>query len=236
MTSRQKNKRRTKKDLEDPSGKAVVLTTVSRGGRDNKLSIGRLPVPPRAYTKLHFWAVKALSNAAANFANVRMTPTLAYDIDPSLGSTAMPFFSELGAIYRYYRCLGSQITVNFVNQGDVTACQGIVCPVNSDPGANSLSFVNYFSNPLSKKSSFGALSGMSVAKVSGSAKTDMFAGAKWTGAFDAYCGFTTGSPNPTNNWYWYIGFYCQPAMTNGVWAFIDLAVDLCFFEEQLPST
>jgi hypothetical protein len=230
MSKKTKNSR---KDFK----KGVKLQMVNRGGKDNKLSIGRLPIPPRAYTRLHFWSPKTINNAAAIYANVRFIPTYAYDVDPALGSTAMPFFAELGTLYRYYRVTSSKISVHFAQvSADATATNTCVCPVNFDPGANTAASANYFSNPLSKKGILGYSTGNSTCVVSNSMKTDTFAGVKWEGVIDNYCGTTTGSLVPSNNWYWFVGTYTSPAMTNGCIAFIDLSVDICFFEETSPST
>jgi hypothetical protein len=201
------------------------------------LSIGRLPIPPRAYTKLHWWSQKSLVNGAAVFANYRLEPTYAYDIDPVLGSTAMPFFSEMATLYRFYRVIESRITVRFANQADAIVFNACVCPTNSDPGANTASYSTYQSNPLARKGIIGTYNGDSTCTVTNSARTDMFAGAKWEGVADAYCARTDGTGGaPTNNWFWYVGVAAEPAMVGGVWSFVDLDLDICFFEETSPSS
>lgn len=207
----------------------------TKNSTGTNLHVGRLPLPPRCNIWTRFAKQIDISNAAVPYANIRFQPTFAYDVDPVVGSTAMPFFSEMAGLYRFYRCIESRITVNLAN-ADSAPVTCVVCPVNFDPGVNTASFQNYFSNPLSHHDILASTSGNSKGRLTASARTDSFAGAKWTGAIDGYCGPAAGTTAPNNNWYWFVGGHNLNNFTNGFFADVIIDIHLCFFEETSPSS
>jgi len=104
-----------------------------------------------------------------------MIPTYLYDIDPALGSTNMPFFTELAGIYRRYRLVKCKMVLSFANRETFPVVVYIV-PDNSDPGNNSATPATFFSNPLCKKMVIGGTSGNNRGTLRHSFTVAQFAG------------------------------------------------------------
>jgi hypothetical protein len=191
--------------------------------------------PRRVRASLLYHAFGVVNNAGITHANVRYTPTFAYDIDPLLASTAMPGFTEWGAIYRFYRTFSSEIKVTFSNKEafPITSC---ICPVNFDPTANTANFANYFSSRLAKTAAAGPLTGNGVNKLSNMFTTADIGGVASVQTLDSYCAQTSGAAAPGNNWYWFVGILTDGSLlVNGVFFDVALTVDVEFFELQSPS-
>jgi len=193
-------------------------------------------MPSRYRTTLVFDKATIMSNTGLQYTNIRFSPTFCYDVDPIVGSTAMPGFAELGGIYRFYRCNGSRIRVSFANMEPAVAAVAIVCPTNFDPTANTATVVNFLSNRRSKTKPLGPLSGMDASIITDQFKVAEFSGVVYTGQIDNYVGSVSGG-SPTNNAWWYVGAYFSGASTTaGVFVNAHIEVDIDFFELNTPST
>jgi len=220
--------------------KRVQLMFVSSGkGRSGRgshamaLMRGMLPLPPRVLVRTRFNVEKNIVNVGVPFCNIRFNPCYCYDVDPTLGSTSMPFFSEILTIYRYYRTIKSTIRVNFVN-GETFPVTCYVVPVNFDPTANSTSYQNYLSNPTSKKTLLAPTGDQNRGHISHHATTAAFAGSRWLGDEDFYS--SAGSTAPQNSWYWMVGILGSVNLVSGVYVSIDIDISFVAFEEASPST
>jgi len=229
--------------LTSQHGKSINLVFTKQGKkkkgkrRDNgshaALMRGALPLPARLYVRTRFNTTIQLNNTGIAYASRRYVPTYCYDVDPTVGSTAMPFFTEVMTLYRYYRTIKSKITCHFGN-ADGTNTTIYICPVNFDPTANTANYQNYLSNPNSKSAILGLSTGSDTKTLTHSATTDGFAGSKWLGDQDFFSG--TGTTSPANNWYWQVGLYNPVNLTNGVVINITIDITFCAFEESSPST
>jgi len=190
--------------------------------------------PRRLRCSLRYTVSGVVNNAGAIFANRRYIPTTVYDVDPLLGNTAVPGLAEYGGIYRLYRTRASQIKVSFSNL-ETFPVTTYICPVNTDPGANTANYANYLSNRLSMSQTIGPLTGNGVCTMRKSATTAAFAGVPDTQQLDTYCGSSNGGTIPTNNWYWIVGIFSSNTMSAGVNinAVIDMEVE--FFELLSPT-
>jgi len=210
----------------------------NRGAIGVRFGNNRLPLPPRTTCDFTYNVAINLINIGATYANARYNPTFAYDVDPTLGSTAMPFFSELGKLYRYYRVVSSRITFHFSNK-ELFSGLVYICPVNFDPGINSASYQNYLSNPLSKHFVFGPYSGHGTGSMTHSASTADFAGSRWLGDADSYSARADGTGGgPTNSWFWMVGTRTDGNVFtagSGVFSDITIHIRLTFFEEESPT-
>jgi len=190
--------------------------------------------PSRMRRTLTFQKTVGLGNVGQVYANIKFIPTYAYDIDPTVGSTSCPFYNELGTIYRFYRVDSSKISVGFSNAETFsnTCC---VCPVNSDPGANTTNYQAFFSNPLAKIKIVGPFNGDGITTITHSASTAMFGGVRNVGQNDFYSGPTGGASPPTNNWYWFVGVQSLSGQVNGVACTVRIWIDIEFFELNSPA-
>jgi len=178
-----------------------------------------------------------LNNIASPFGNVRFTPSYLYDIDPTLGSTAMPGFSEMMGFYRFYRFRKCKWSVKAVNQEAFPVTVAVV-PVNFDPTVNSASYQNYFSNLASKRVLVGSI-GCPTEKMSGSFTLGDFGGSTEQSPppLDAYCG--TGTSTPGNNLWLFIGFSSptgQVSTAAGCAVSLALEIEADYFELTSPAS
>jgi hypothetical protein len=92
-------------------------------------------IPDRMCTKLKYPFNFLLYNSVANLGR-RFTPNNAYDVDPTLGSTSTPGFSEFAALYSYYRVHQYLVDFDAMN-ADPLAVSVYICHTNVDPGTSS---------------------------------------------------------------------------------------------------
>ncbi len=198
--------------------------------------LGKNFAPDRFRTTLKFNSVGLHFNNGQIYCNIRFAPTNCYDVDPTLGSTAMPGFTELAGIYRRYRAIRFRAKVSFAN---AEAHTGVVwvCPVNADPGANTSSYQTYLSNKRCKAQAIGLSTGSSTAGLkTGWVGVAEFGGSRNPENDDRYSGDTSGSNAPQNIIYLAIGFITDVAQTVGMMVCVDLEVDLEFFELSSPAS
>lgn len=176
-----------------------------------------------------------INNAGAVYANKRWIPTYAYAIDPVLGSTAMPGFSEMQGLYRYYRVRQFRTTASVVNR-EAFAIQAWMCPSNGDPGANTASYQNYISNRRAKVVALGQNSGNSRGTLTLPwVSVSNFGGSASTNVNDDYA--TSTSTQPTNNIYVGVGVSTDgTVLAGGCYVTITHDIELDFFEPASPST
>jgi len=189
--------------------------------------------PSRLRATLRFNTFTVVNNATHQWANVRYNPAFAYDVDPLIGSTAAPGFTEWAAIYRFYRVIGSKINVAFSNL-ETFPVEAIICPLNYDPTANVSPGVFIYASLLSKKTALGPLTGNGVATLTHSMTTEHIGGTKWLGVNDDYCAPTTGGA-PNKSWFWFVGTFGTSNGVNGVACSIDVDMTIEFFEVTSPA-
>jgi hypothetical protein len=184
---------------------------------------------------LRYSTTGLLNNAAVARANSRYNPVNVYDVDPTLGSTSCPGFTEYGQIYRLYRTRSSTCKVTFSNKEIFPVCC-YLCPVNTDPGANNATPQTYLSNKLCKERTVGPLTGNGLCALRDHQTTCDFAGVLDTQQIDTYCGFTNGGTAPTNAWYWMVGVVTDgTVMSAGVLINVIIEIEVEFFELLSPS-
>jgi len=191
---------------------------------------------PRLRCNLRFHKFFPLPTALSNtVGNVRFEPTYLYDVDPVVGSTALPGFAEYGALYRQYRVNSASIDLRLANN-DTQNILVYCCPVNSDPGANynSAAAQQYLGSRLSKRQILGPLSGQNQGHLSDYQTVAGFGGAANRQIADFYTGLTSGVA-PQNNFFWTVGIVCSSTSSTGVTVDMTLDVEVEFFELASPS-
>jgi len=106
-------------------------------GRPSKMVV-RSPgviAADRMFVKLVYndWTNNTLFSALTNVNGYRYRWNSAFDVDPLLGGTIIPGFTELAALYGAYRVRACSITVDFVNKENYAITVGII-PLTVDPG------------------------------------------------------------------------------------------------------
>jgi len=144
-----------------------------------------------ADVKLTFVTSKSLATGT-NVSSVRFTPNSAYDVDPVLGSTSTPGFSEWATLYGFYRVVAFSYKVDFVNTETTRSCAVYTVATNADPGT-SLSYIAG-ANPMSKMTVLAPLSGQNRASLSGSHKVADILGSDAPETADSYRATVAASP------------------------------------------
>lgn len=96
-------------------------------------SYGQNAVRPETDVCLSFQVSKTAINAAASTCGIRLTPNGAFDVDPILGSTNTPGFSEYAALYNYYRVVKVEYDLEICNL-ETFPVRAYTFFANTDPG------------------------------------------------------------------------------------------------------
>lgn len=140
--------------------------------RDTEKSVivrGPKTIFPESYESvLHYYTPITMSNAAASYVSVRYRPNNVFDVDPLVGSTAVPGFAELALIYGTYRLLGYEAVVDFVN-AEAFAVQAFIYPwsnLQTAPSANDATTPELIVNQRAKSHVLSAQGGQDRIRLS----------------------------------------------------------------------
>lgn len=192
-------------------------------------------MPPRFQTTLRYEAEGNQLNAGVNYSNTRLQPTTPYDVDPTLGSTAMPGFTELAALYRRYRVNRWVHKVMFANNESFPVVV-YLCPNNVDPGSNTASFQNFLSSRSSTKKMLSAKGGQDRGIVVSRFSQSSFAGVPKSRSDDNTAGNTSGSSAPNNNIWSVVGIHSVNVQVSGVFVSNQIDIEVEFYELTTPAT
>jgi hypothetical protein len=176
-----------------------------------------------------------VNNAGFINATVRFRPTAVYDIDPTLGTTAVPGFTELAGLYGRYRTIASRIRVEFVNLEDFPV-RVFVWPTNFDLGANYAYIAAAMTMPFAKHQMISAKGGVDrVTLTSKNLLSGEIVGSDEVYTDDSYS--ATISTVPTNNWYWNVGAWsANNNFANGVQVLTFIELTVQFIERLQVNT
>jgi hypothetical protein len=189
---------------------------------------------PRLQTRLTFNKFLNLGLATGtSFLQIYFQPTFAYDVDPQVGSDAMPGFYELGKLYTKYRVNSYTIVVNFCNN-EQFAVQAMIMPTNTN-GGGSFTPQTILANTRTKRSLVGTYAQFPK-KLRDRVTVADFGGSSNTKSADAYSALTAGPSAPANNIFHVIGIWADSAVfTQGVTIDATVTVDIEFFELITPT-
>lgn len=160
----------------------------------------------------------------------RYLPSAAYDVDPALGSTSMPGYAELAALYNSYRVNQSRLRVMFMSADPSRNSSGLIVPLNTDPTSSpSAAFINSCSmNPYAK---FRMVPSRGIAMtLSTRMSTEKIFGSKAVYFDDNFSSLVTTIP--ANNWYWFIGVIAATTVASSaltVTISVEIELDVEFF-------
>lgn len=197
--------------------------------------------PPRLRVVSDYTMVKQQSNNGQSYYNSRLIPTFLYDIDPALGSTAMPYFTELAGIYRRYRLVKCSVQFKFANRETFPVLVYVV-PNNTDPGNNVATGQDaFYSNPRAKKMVVPGSAGNNVGKLGLTFTVAEFAGSVNVNLDDVYSARMDGTGgSPVQALTVVFGVISTGAdlltTTGGLTMSLDLKLEWDAFEILLPAT
>lgn len=184
-------------------------TRTQRGKRFNKKrKQGNRPkasltvmAPRRQRKEFAYSVVFNLTNNGNQTVSRRFYTNGWYDMDPTVGSTAMAGFSEFMAIWNYFRGMSYRYQITLNNQEPITI-QYVIFPSNTDPGTAGTAVVSWVGLPHAKSGLLGAVGGQSRATIRGSNTIADIVGQN-VGYEDNYRG--TSSANPADLTYLAVG-------------------------------
>jgi hypothetical protein len=190
-----------------------------------------LILPDRYRTNLRYWKQIKFDFTLSNTLSVRFRPSGAFDVDPTIASTAMSGFVEMSTLYQTYRVLSSEITVQVCNASAVNPANFYVVPVNFDPGATpSAAYILSLREQPYATSKMTGLTGCPAIFIKNSMSTEKIYGSKMALYDDNFSAPVTAIPN--NNWYWNIGGYSLILDPNYCTVNIEFTVDVEFFDRN----
>lgn len=154
------------------------------------------------------------NNVGAKFGSWRYRSS-AYDPDPSLGTGAIPGFTDLAAFYNTYRVIRMRLRIECEN-AETFGVTLKTCPLTFDPGANSTTFASYAdANPRGKSRLMGPNGSQNRVRI----VTPWYTLPQLTGfkgsEFDvSYSAFINANPSIT--WFIGVGILSPVAFVSGV--------------------
>lgn len=158
--------------------------------------------PDKVRVRLRFTEfIGSTITVGSSFITQRFRPTNVFDVDPVLGSTAVPGFQEMANIYGSYRTVASSCSLQASQNGTQSAMSIVVVPLNQDPGASPSSVVaaSWYGAFGSKSALCSQIGGPPIT-IKNSMTTEKIFGTKAVYFDDNFSAPVTGGP--TNNWYW----------------------------------
>jgi hypothetical protein len=192
----------------------------------------RAVMPPEYDTNLYYTVQDTVTNAAAFLASIRFS-TEAFDVDPTLGSTAMPGFTEMAGFYARFRTLGMGYKFSCANQEafSVTLLHGF----STTSVASGALVHTYSGNPLFGSSIVGPLTGFNTKTFRDFKSCGAISGTNQYLFDDLYTGSTasaTLASAGTN--YCYLGVVSTAPLTGaGVLVNVEIRLNLRFYRPKL---
>lgn len=223
-----KNSKKVKRETTD--GNTSLSNSIQRLRPFKQLA---LVISDKFQTRLTWSGVQSLTvPLGAAHAAYRFRPTAAFDVDPALGSTAMPGYAELSALYASYRVVQSRLRVSLVSPTSGTAT--CVCvPMNEDIGASPTYGVisSLVGTPYNEYRVVGA-AGSPPSNFDLTMSTEKIFGSKAVYFDDAFASLV--STIPANNWFWVVALIL-PAVVGGAQSYtfmVRLDIDVEFFQRR----
>jgi len=208
----------------------------ARGAGWDRVIDPRNPAPQRMRRILRWYKNVEMNNIGAVYANDYYTPTMAYDIDPALGSTSMPGFSEFAGLYTHYRVNKWKASVAFANRETALELNAYLAITNGTPSTNEAANFKYLANRRSVMQLLTPRGGIDVCDLEIEASQKDFGGyAETMDVADFTVGSTTSSATPTNNIFLVVGIDTPGVLANGVNYVLTLDVEIDFFELATPN-
>lgn len=212
-----KQQRRPAKSLRATRQKRQLRNRQLNPSAGTQSTIQRMTMAASTTVPFKYIVHGVLNNIAGTRASNRYNSD-AYDVDPSLGSTAMPGFTEWATLYQRFRTLSVRYQFDIANNEsfNVMVLTGFSAGVTVSTGSLSST---YAGNPYWKTHLLGPLTGMNKVRLTDKkTATDVF-GTKQVLFDDLYTGSTTSSTLATaSNIFTYVGIIAGGAnvFANGV--------------------
>lgn len=183
----------------------------------------RMVMPPEYDTVLRYTVQDVVTNAGGVRASIRFG-TNAYDVDPTLASTAMPGFAEFAQFYARFRTLAIKYKFSAANQEafNITVIHGFS---NSAIASGSVN-IEYAGNPLMKTAILGPLTGQNRGTFTQKATVAKITGTQQPLFDDLYTGSTTSSTMVASATKWAYFALISPVVMTAAGVLVTVEIDL----------
>jgi len=194
-----------------------------------------LIVPDKMYSRLKYSGIQQITVAIGSAASaVRWRPTSVFDVDPLLGGTTIPGFTELAGLYGSYRTTRSGIKLEVAPQDAARVASVVVVPLNVDPGSgpSAATQASWTMNPYAIYQITGTAGSPNVI-IRNNMSTEKIFGSKMVYFDDAFSSLVTTSP--TNNWFWAVSIITGFTVGGSNYIttiLLDLEIDVEFFNRK----
>lgn len=163
---------------------------------------------------LKYTRIYTMNSAGAVFMQ-QLYQTNAYDVDASLGSTAMPGFAEWAGFYARFRPLKISYLFEISNNENFPV---LALAMLSNDGGLTINNPEYLGNPLTKGKMMGPIGGACTATLKGGATTVTISGTRQPLFDDLYTGSTTSSTlaSAGTNYLYLAGLTTGPVFVTGI--------------------
>jgi hypothetical protein len=182
---------------------------------------------------LEFTYSTVLNNGAGAAKSVRYRPTAVYDVDPVLGSTSTPGFSEFAAFYQFYRTHSYSYEIDVVSK-ETFPMLAIVTNSNVDPGTTGIG--TYMGNPYTESTLLsGNAGGPCTKRFVGRYRIVDVVGSIAPETDDSFASLV--NTVPTNNTFVTLGIDgIGSTITNGVTYLLKIRMGVRFYERKILAT
>jgi len=192
-------------------------------------------VPDKVIVPLRYVYNGVITQAGFNTASKSFKMNSAFDIDPSVGSQAIPGFAEWAAFYQNYRVRRVKFKVEMLfrdNTGPLTGSMGVVCPAITPFSANTFTIANW-EQAFSKICVLTSINGKPIV-MRGNYGLHQLVGDPACYTDDDYAAAT--STNPANLVFLHVGISTEPVsgvMTNGLGLRCEIYQDTEFYNRRV---
>lgn len=174
---------------------------------------------------------QVIVSSASQYAAYRFNPNCAYDVDPTLGSTATAGFNEAAAYYNFYRVISYSYDIVVMNR-EAFPLNVFVINCNLDPGT-STAYRTYMGNQFTSfKSISPQLGGKPSVRFRGSYTVSQIVGSLEPEYDNDWRAVTTSTPNDKI----FLGIGADsaggPNLTNGFTLTITITMHTRFYERK----
>jgi hypothetical protein len=193
-------------------------------------------MPDQLQTNLTYIDVttSSIGTGGTVYGSVRYRPTAVYDVNPIIGGTTIPGFTELAAFYSFYRVIASSIQARLVNQDSTTAVLCVLVPLNQDPtiSPSAATIQSWQMNPYAQQHLISSKGGMDQCTLKHEIATQKMAGTRGIYFDDSYASQVTTTP--ANNWFWALGVLSEGGVnfTNGVTFQVKMNITVQFYDRK----
>jgi hypothetical protein len=185
---------------------------------DYSTSLGHQIVPDRTIVTLKWNFLTGSANfSVLSLAVYPLCGNNAYDVDPAIGGSSMGGFTELAALYNFYRGIRSRVRVEFSGISSTTPVICTVVPTVLSALSSNLQMTSAPFNAYAVRKSSGLLGGPKTV-VTHEMSTDKIFGRKTE--FDSpFRAYTNGGPLTSGQWFWNIVFQTPQLIASLVFDF-----------------